>query len=342
MADLRLILLGGFEATLPSGRRVPLPSKKAQALIAYCALRPGCHSRETLATLLWGNTDDDRARNSLRQTLFVLRTALPGTLSGVLRIDADSIGVDPAATDVDVPAFERLAAEETPHALERAAALYRGDLLEGFDVKEEAFEQWLIQERERLRDLAIEVLARLFRQQCADAGGEPAIRTARRLLALDPLQEIAHRALMRLLAQTGRREAALRQYEVCADLLRCELRLEPEPETEQLHQEILRGAVPALAPPLLPRESHGDAPRPKLLAPVPGWEQYRAQRIQAQNERERARRLMVQITEHQGVLQKIVTAHVRELATFRRLVLRRKQRLIRSRPSNGVSEATAP
>src|SRR5262245_34731525 len=194
MSDLKLILLGGFEAVLPSGQRLSLAAKKARALLAYCALRPGRHSRETLATLLWGDTDDERARNSLRQTLFVLRTSLQDGARRTLHIDAGGVSADPTRLEVDARAFEALAAEGTPQALERAASLYRGDLLEGFDLSEEMFEQWLRQERERLRDLAIEVLAKLFRAHSGSRdGAELAIRNARRLLALDPLQEIVHR-----------------------------------------------------------------------------------------------------------------------------------------------------
>ena len=175
MAHLTLRLFGGFEAGLPSGAPIPLPTKKAQALFAYCALRPGqAHQREKLATLLWGDTEECNARNSLRQTLFVLRTALRGNLSRTLRIAGDTVATEPQTIDVDVLAFERLAAERTPQALEQAAALYRGDLLEGFIVDEESFEQWLIEERERLRELAIEVLARLLRYQDAPGTTEAA------------------------------------------------------------------------------------------------------------------------------------------------------------------------
>ena len=144
--------------------------------------------------------------------------------------------------------FERRIAEGTPQALEQAAELYRGDLLLGFTLNEPLFEEWLVAERERLREMALEALARLLAHQSKAAGTERAIQTAVRLLGLDPLQEAVHRTLMRLYARQARRGAALKQYQVCVGVLRRELGTEPEAETRQLYQELLRrpaGAVQA-------------------------------------------------------------------------------------------------
>src|SRR4029453_11469949 len=110
-----------------------------------------------------------------------------------------------------------------PAALERAAALYRGELLEGFGLQEAPFEEWLLAERERLRELAIEALAKLLRHHRTTGATEAAGQTALRLLVLDPLQEPVHRTLMRLYAQLGRRSSALRQYQVCVGALQREL-----------------------------------------------------------------------------------------------------------------------
>ena len=109
--------------------------------------------RDKLATLLWGDTSDERARHSLRQALMTLRQALPRAAAASLVEEGDTVGVNPATVEVDVALFERLTAEGTPEALERAAALYRGDLLEGISVEEQSFEDWLRTERERLREM---------------------------------------------------------------------------------------------------------------------------------------------------------------------------------------------
>ena len=85
-----------------------------------------------------------------------------------------------------------------PEAFEQAAAIYTGDLLSGFSLSEPLFEDWLVPERERLRELALEAIAKLLAWQRATGATERAIQTAVRLLALDPLQEAVHRTLMRL------------------------------------------------------------------------------------------------------------------------------------------------
>jgi DNA-binding SARP family transcriptional activator len=129
-------------------------------------------------------------------------------------------------------------AAETPRALEQAAELYQGDLLLGFTVSEPLFEDWLVAERERLREMALEALARLLAHQTKTGRTEQAIQTAIRLLRLDPLQEAVHRRLMRLYARQGRRGAALKQYQACLTVL--EVGAELEPETKRLYQELLR------------------------------------------------------------------------------------------------------
>jgi tetratricopeptide (TPR) repeat protein len=107
-------------------------------------------------------------------------------------------------------------------------------------VDEAPFEEWLLGERERLRELALEALAKLLAHERKVGAGEVAVQTALKLLALDPLQEPVHRALMRLYAEGGRRGAALRQYQQCVSVLARELGIEPEPQTKALYQEILR------------------------------------------------------------------------------------------------------
>ena len=238
LAGLRLF--GGVELKTSSGDPLPIPRKKAQALLAYLACHPGqAQPRDKLATLFWPEMDDQQARANLRKTLFVLRSHLSAVPSS-LRIEEEAIALDLSALDVDVLAFERLARKADPEALQQAAELYRGDLLEGLDVTEAPFQEWLVAERERLRELALETLARLLGHQKKLDDPAAAVATAQRLLTLDPLQEAVHRTLMRIYSGQGRRDAALRQYQGCVDTLRRELSVEPETETRQLYQEILR------------------------------------------------------------------------------------------------------
>ena len=267
MPDLRVTLLGGFEARLASGATVSLPTKKAQALVAYLGVRAGqSHPRDKLAALLWGEKADDQARGGLRHALVALRRALAEADPPPLRVEGQTLALDAAATEVDVVAFERRVAEGTPAALEQAAKLYRGDLLLGFALNEPLFEEWLIAERERLREMALDALARLLAHQTRSASTERAIQTAVRLLALDPLQEPVHRTLMRLYGRQGRRGAALKQYQTCVSALRRELGTEPEAETRRLYQELLRRPAEETEP----VEARGARPRaPRAIAPAP-------------------------------------------------------------------------
>jgi DNA-binding SARP family transcriptional activator len=241
MRHLTLQLLGGFSLRLEPGRSLTLRTRKAQALLAYLAVPVGrAHPRDKLASLLWGDTGDEQARQSLRQMLVALRRALPPTKTPLLVVDRDTLALDPAAVEVDIQAFERLASGGNAKALEQAMVLYQGELLEGVRVTEEPFEDWLRAERARLRQLAIDAQTRLLALQTKANETERAVHTAARLLALDPVQEAVHRTLMRLHARQGRRGEALRQYQVCVGVLQRELRAEPEAETKHLYRELLR------------------------------------------------------------------------------------------------------
>ena len=251
-ARLRLTLLGGFQAQLAPGPALVLPTRKTQALLAYLALPLGqAHPREKLASLLWGDMADAQARGNLRHALSRIRKVLPKRAV----LDGPSVGLDPSVVVVAVAQFERLVADGRLDALEKVAGLYRGDLLAGLELAEPPFEAWLTSERERLHELAIQALGHLLTHQQTAGATEPAVLTGIRLLALDPLQEPVHRAVMRLYARLGRRDAALRQYQLCVDALKRELSTPPEAETTQLYQEIQRsrplhaGQAPAARPP---------------------------------------------------------------------------------------------
>ena len=240
MAPLRVSVLGGFSARSAPAKPVVFPTKKSQGLLAFLALRPGqVYTREKLAALLWGDSSEDQARHSLRQALFDLRRALPRTKLEILRSNGEGVALNPAAVEVDAAELERLVAAGTPQTLARAADLYRGDLLEGLSLKEESWEEWLRAERERLRGLGVEALKKLHAYQAEAGATDAAIQTASRLLAVDPLQEVVHRSLMRLYLTQGRRAAALRQYQMCVDVLQRELGVEPEAETRELYRDLL-------------------------------------------------------------------------------------------------------
>ena len=250
MMQLTIHLLGSFEARAGSGSPALLPTKKARALLAYLAYRPGApRSRDEVAALLWGNRGDEQARGSLRRTLSDLRKALPSMETEWLVTDGDALLVNANAVRVDVAEFERLAARTDHAALEQAMELYKGELLAGFGLPEQGFEEWLRAERERLRILAIKSLSALLAHFAATDAVERAIEAGSRLLAIDPVNEPAHRAMMSLYARHGRRSDAMRQYQACCEALMRELGIRPEASTEALHRELQQPGSAAPASP---------------------------------------------------------------------------------------------
>ena len=119
-----------------------------------------------------------------------------------------------------------------------AAELYRGEFLSDFVIDSEPFQEWLASERDRALDLICGVLQRLTGLQDQAGEHEAAIISARRLALLDPLSEIGQRALIRAYARAGRRPEALRQYRTCAEILKRELGVAPDAETQALANEI--------------------------------------------------------------------------------------------------------
>jgi TolB-like protein/DNA-binding SARP family transcriptional activator/Flp pilus assembly protein TadD len=242
MARLALRCLGGFEARVACGSPVDFPTRRARALLAYLARHSGRRApRDRLGALLWGRCGDERARINLRQTLMLVRKALPHAAGPCVISDGDALYLDPDHVKVDVAEFDELCRESSVEALEQAAALYQGEFLEGFALNEELYEEWLRAERASLQERAIEALTSLLRWYLDAGYAEGGIRVARRILSLDPLRETAHRALMRLYADTGDRALALKQYQSCCDVLNAELGVQPETETQRLYEEIRGG-----------------------------------------------------------------------------------------------------
>ena len=263
------------------GESLAVDRRKAVALLIHLALSEGVRSRDALATLLWPGYDQATARGNLRRTLSVLHTALREEW---LLIDRDTVmlrrGED---LWVDVQQFERLLSECRTHGhagdqvcarclepLTQAVTLYRDDFLTGFTLPDAPdFDDWQRYQTESLRGALSDALARLA--QCLVRRGDTvaALIQARRRVALDPLDEAAQRQLMQVHAWAGDRSAAVRQYRICTELLRQELKATPAPETTVLYEAISQNR---LVPPVsfgptsqpLPVTEKGAPPPPSL------------------------------------------------------------------------------
>jgi DNA-binding SARP family transcriptional activator len=125
--------------------------------------------------------------------------------------------------------------------LSEAVKLYRNHFLTGFTLKDAPdFNEWASTESDKLRDQLASALAILIDNLCALGQAGTAIHYAQRLVALDPLNEASHRLLMGIYLQAGQHSAAIRQYELCRNILRKELGVDPQPETRLLYKQIRR------------------------------------------------------------------------------------------------------
>jgi predicted ATPase/DNA-binding SARP family transcriptional activator len=249
---IHLRLFGSCEFRC-ADRNVHLETAKTSALLAYLVLQRAPQPRHKLIGLLWSNLPEASARANLRHALWHLRSKFDSPQhTPLILTEQQTIAFNPAAPySLDVEEFEQRLKRETELTtdstrpdnratlLREAMDLYRGDLLEGFYVDDApAFEEWLLVERERLRALATETLHRLVTYYIGWGEYADGLEYARRLLAMEPWSEDAHRQMMRLLALSGQRTAALAQYETCRRVLAEELNAEPSPETQSLYESI--------------------------------------------------------------------------------------------------------
>ena len=237
MQGLHVSLLGQGRIEFDGQALTRLLAPKHQALVFVLAADGVAWPRRRLAALLWGELDEAAARGNLRGALSRLRRWLPE----VLAIGAHDVGLaDQASVHVDLQALRRAQDPARPHA-ERvaAAAAWRGPLLDGFDVgAAEAFEDWLAAARQHARR-DIVALRHDLRERAEAAGqADEAITHAQALLDVDDADEGAHMALMRLLAASGRRTAAIAQYDACRAALAQRLGARPSAACHALYVRI--------------------------------------------------------------------------------------------------------
>ncbi len=201
-------------------------------------------SRSRLIGQLWGDRSERQARGSLRQALFSLRKALAPLGRDVIRTEDERVVLDHRDLDIDARRAEALAGARTKGQLVELQSLYVGPLLDGVDVVDSSFEQWLEPERARLHRMVLDALRGLLELHGDDLLERE--KTARVIIALDPSCERTHRALIEVLALRGDRAGALQLYETLRGRLRSELAVEPERETEALASRLRRAEAPKI------------------------------------------------------------------------------------------------
>ena len=260
---LHIRLFGLLELTC-GNRLLPLPSStRTRSLLAYLIYhhdRP--IPRDRLAGLFWPERPDARARRALSNALWQIRRALGPAADRLVTERIAVIFALRSGDRLDVEEFEagiKGCAEKdaTGDALSacllelgQAVTIYRADLLE------EIYDDWVLLERERLRESYLRALERLLALHKQIGDYDQALVDAQRLVAADPLYETAHRELMRLYHLLGRPQAAIKQFALLCDLLRDELGSMPGQSSIALYREIAaaldedaRSHLPIAAPP---------------------------------------------------------------------------------------------
>lgn len=244
---LTIRLLGAPTIEL-AGESVHITRKKALGLLAYLAVRRQLTTREAAAALLWEDSDTARGLAYVRNAVWEINKAIGEEW---LIVEDDTLMLAENA-DVDVTDFEALA-HSSGHddqqtqldTLMQAVDLYRDDLLAGFSIPDSAaFEDWLYVTRESLRQVFTGTLERLCDVLVQLNRVEAAIPFARRLLEMDTLNEAAHRRLMQLYAWSGQFAAAHRQFQMATKILRDELGVEVDAQTEHLFSRIQARELP--------------------------------------------------------------------------------------------------
>jgi DNA-binding SARP family transcriptional activator len=254
MPSLIVKLFGQFSVV--RGDRIledSLPGK-AKELFCYLLLhqqRP--ISREVLSNILWAENTAERSRKYLRKALWQLQHALAGwNAVGVLHADSQWVHLKRDALWVDAVRFERAFAQyecapdplglKCIRTMKEAVDMYSDDLLEGW------YQDWCLQERERLQNIYLTMLDRLLifseKNQEYDSG----MRYAHRVLICDGAHEKTHQHLMRLHYWSGDRAGALRQYKRCAAILKQELGVEPAVATRELYRLICEDRLAPMTP----------------------------------------------------------------------------------------------
>ncbi|WP_222262854.1 AfsR/SARP family transcriptional regulator [Modestobacter marinus] len=255
-AAARVDLMGGFALYLTGSRSCAavddLP-RGVQRLVAHLGLshRP---ARAAVAGLLWPDVPESQAHGSLRSALWRLQKVAPGLVdvSGGALALAPAVRVD--VREFDVWAHSALDPRGDADPVISAGVGMSGDLLPGW------YDDWVLLERERLRQLRLHALEALADKLTAAGRHGEAVQAAHAAVRTEPLRETAHRTLMRIHLAQGNVAEAIRTCESFRALLFDELGVAPSPQMEELVFG-LRRSPSSRAPARVPGGALSEGPR---------------------------------------------------------------------------------
>ncbi len=250
MPTLHIRLLSVFHLAYDEVAISAINGARLQSFFAYLVLhREAPHQRRDLAFLFWPDSTETQAHTNLRKLLYELRRALPD-VDRFLQIDNQTVEwKNDAPFTLDVSEFETAAAHAASMPeLTAAVERYSGDLLPS------CYDDWIIPERERLRQMFIDVLEQLIARLEEQREYRLAVQYTHRLIQQEPVREESYLRLMRLYTLLGDRGGALRAYHSCVTALQRELEIEPSPVIRETYERLLNLPVPlSSAPNQVPR-----------------------------------------------------------------------------------------
>ena len=235
---LQIRLLGQFDVHLDK-KRITIPTRLGQSLLAYLALTAGTpHRREKLAGTFWPDTTDENARRNLRQELWRIRKAISTQQNGemnYLLADEFTIAFNRNSEYwLDVAQVERT--DPDLESLSRNLSFYQGELLPGF------YEDWIVLERERIQSIFDTKMEKLLEQLIVTEHWTAVQEQAERWLMLGSTPEPAFRALMLASGARGDMAKVSSMYQRCVAELKDQFGIEPSAETRALYEGLLKGA----------------------------------------------------------------------------------------------------
>jgi DNA-binding SARP family transcriptional activator/TolB-like protein len=245
MSQIEARLFGGLELSHDGREELVVNGRKTRALFGFLLVEADrWHPRDRLTGLFWGDRAETQARNSLNQALYEIRRLETASGVSLIERETDRIRLKSDSIDSDLCRFEARIGNDPV----RAKELRSGALLEGYDTTTPEFADWLNSKRDQLQSIWSAALRNLVASELEGSASDIGIAAARQLIDLDPLDEDARRSLMLLLARTGHRAEAIRQYKVCANVLNDELGIEPETATREIWEQIQRSEPLAVRP----------------------------------------------------------------------------------------------
>jgi DNA-binding SARP family transcriptional activator/ActR/RegA family two-component response regulator len=250
---LEVYFLGKFRVVY-NGRQIDRwPNRRGRAIFAYLA-----HNfkkrvyRDILMDTFWPKSMPDSARNSLNVAIHSIRHIFQSIDSKqeIIIYNDECYFLNPEISmKLDVEEFlnswkrarhlvSRDGIEAAIGEFELAAAIYKGDFME-----EDLYENWVILERENLREIYLEILDKLSRLYSLDGKPEIAIDLAELILEKDNCRENVHRRIMQCYYRLGKRDKALKQYQKCVKILKSELEVEPTNETRRLYEKLKKDSL---------------------------------------------------------------------------------------------------